>query len=150
MVSGRIERIERNFNLLQKNCDSLVRTFYEMMFEKYPNLQSLFPDDINRQYDKLISALAFVVGNMRYPDNLKTPLKELGIRHLDYGVTPNQFPCACDIMLQAIAHESGTAWNSTLEEDWSWALQIVSYMMLSGIDDACDCDADVVPVDVSF
>ncbi len=127
-----IERLESSFNLLAPRAEELVDRFYANLFAKRPEVRSMFPDDMAEQKKKLLASLVLVVHNLRKPEKLADPLKNLGTRHVGYQTQPEHYPVIRDTLVGVMADMAGSQWNDQLTSDWSGALDFVSSVMLEG------------------
>lgn len=132
MDQQRIERLESSFGLVAPRAQELVDRFYALLFSRYPQVRPLFPNQMGEQKTKLIASLVLVVQNIRTPDKLLDPLTEMGQRHAGYGAVPEHYPLVRDTLLEILREIAGEAWNETLQEDWTAALDLVSGIMIEG------------------
>jgi len=65
--------------------------FYKNLFEAAPELRPLFKGDIDAQAGKLMQMITVAVGKLNEPDVLIPALKQLGKRHVGYGVGPAHY-----------------------------------------------------------
>ena len=98
-----IERLESSFNLLAPRAEELVDRFYANLFAKHPEFRSMFPDDMAEQKKKLLASLVLVVHNLRKPEKLADPLKNLGSRHVGYQTQPEHYPVIRDTLAHWLA-----------------------------------------------
>jgi len=129
---GLVRRLEVSFQGFSKRADRLVERFYERLFLREPRLRSMFPPDLANQRQKLVSALAFVVANLRSPDQVLPCLKALGASHAAFGAKPAHYPIVCEELVAAMAETAESAWNEEIEREWRSALHLVSAAMLAG------------------
>jgi len=128
-----VELLEKSFELVAPQGEALVETFYQHLFEDYPEVKPLFADaDMKQQQQKLLASLKLVVENLRRPEDLTTALERLGLRHLDYGATEDHYPAVGATLLKSLAEVAGDAWNDELNEAWSEAYGAISSIMLAG------------------
>jgi hemoglobin-like flavoprotein len=127
-----IQRLEDSFEALKPQGEQLVDRFYQILFERAPQVRSFFPDDLSGQQKKLLASLAFTVANLRKPDALVEALHALGARHVNYGTTAEHYPVVRDCMIEAMSQTAGDLWNPQLAEAWMTALDFVSSVMIEG------------------
>ena len=60
--------------------------FYEQLFAANPSFRPLFKKDMRIQGTKLMTMLAMIVYNLPEPGNTLPSMRDLAVRHLDYGV----------------------------------------------------------------
>ena len=132
MNSDQVSRLESSFQAVAPRADRLAERFYAILFKTAPGVRSLFPDDLSSQKKKLIAALAFVVGNLRKPEQLSIAVAELGARHVDYGAEDAHYPIVRDCMIEALSEVAGDLWTAELEHDWRAALDHIATLMIAG------------------
>ena len=127
-----IERLERSFKLLAPRGQELVDRFYAKLFSENRPLREMFPDNMTEQKQKLLASLVFVVQNLRKPDQMVDPLREMGRRHAGYGTQAEHYPVVRDTLVAVMGEMAGEAWNDQLTADWNAALNVVAGIMLEG------------------
>lgn len=132
MTPDRIDRLEESFDALKPQAEGLVNSFYQILFERAPQVRSLFPDDLTEQKKKLLASLAFVVAHLRKPEELAGALRDLGARHVGYGTCEAHYPVVRDCMLEAMSASAGVGWTPQLAQDWRAALDHVAGLMIEG------------------
>jgi hemoglobin-like flavoprotein len=128
--------LKKTFRLL--DTDQLAKRFYAVLFTRYPEVRSLFTDDMNVQATKLISVFELVIFSFeeRKPnqfflqEQLMTPLRTLGKLHIEKGVANAHYPIANEILLESIKAEAGYVFSAEAEEAWKLALNHLSTAML--------------------
>ncbi|HVW00661.1 MAG TPA: GAF domain-containing protein, partial [Planctomycetaceae bacterium] len=126
--------LRASFEALAPRADELAERFYDRLFVDYPELQPLFAaTDFVDQRQKLVRALSLIVRSLERPEALVNYLHRLGAQHVDYGVTPADYPPVGQTLLAAMADLAGPElWNQTVADAWFDALQAVSELMLAG------------------
>lgn len=124
-----IGRLEQSFALLQTHGTGLAQRFYHRLFADAPAVRALFPDDMRAQQKKLVATLAAVIAGLRAPASLFPVLKELGVRHNDYGTRPEHYPIVVENLVAAMGELLGDAWTRELEQDWRTALTRIGQIM---------------------
>lgn len=127
-----VRRLEASFDGIALSADVLVERFYDRLFAREPRLRAMFPADLADQRRKLVSALAFVVKNLRSPEQVLPCLKQLGASHAAFGARPAHYPIVCAELIGAMAETAEGAWNEEIEREWRSALHLVSAAMLAG------------------
>ena len=132
MDQAMIERLEASFNLVAPRAQELADRFYARLFSENPGVRPMFPTNMANQKEKLVAALVLVVKNLRTPEKLGEPLREMGARHVGYGTKPEHYPIVRDTLVGVLAELAGDRWNDTLDKDWRSAIDVVSQIMLEG------------------
>jgi hemoglobin-like flavoprotein len=129
---GLVRRLEASFEGLERSADVLAVRFYDRLFAREPRLRAMFPAEMADQRKKLVSTLAFVVKNLRSPEQVLPCLKELGASHTAFGARRAHYPIVCEELLAAMEETAGGAWNEEIEREWASALHLLSAAMLAG------------------
>src|SRR5215472_14819118 len=87
------ELLETSFQAVVLHGESFVTAFYERLFTRFPETRALFAaTDMLEQRKKLQESLALIVEHIQHPEALGDMPKELGQRHVTYGVRPEHYP----------------------------------------------------------
>lgn len=128
-----IQRIRASYLQIADRVPAMIERFYALLFQRLPAARPLFPDDMTRQRQHLLAALATVARNLDRTTALELPLRELGARHVAYGTRPEHYPVVRDALLAALAETAAEAWSPELDADWREALDQVAAAMLRGV-----------------
>ena len=112
--------------------DDLATTFYALLFERYPSVRVLFPNDLRQQRAKLTQMLAWVVMKLDRPSELVPALRELGRKHVGYGARADHYPLVRATLIDAMARTAGADWSREIAEDWSQSIELIGRHMLAG------------------
>jgi len=130
------ELLETSLALVDTPDDGLTKRFYAILFERYPAVRPMFPDetvqDTARQAKMLRSAIISVVDHLDDPVWLTETLGELGARHAGWGVLPEMYDAVTECMVAAMAELGGADWTPYMTDAWVEALDAVSGLMLLG------------------
>jgi hemoglobin-like flavoprotein len=132
-----IDTLERSFDLIAPRGEELMDIFYARVFEIAPEAAPLFiGTDMAKQKEKLLSTLVLLRQSLRDIDAIVPSLKELGARHLDYGVAAEHYPVVGAALLWAMSCLGGADWAPEFTAAWSDAYAAVQSIMLSGAEEA--------------
>ena len=73
--------IQSSFHLVDTRSLELTNLFYKTLFERKPELQSLFPDSMDRQKKKLLDTLNILVNGCLVMHKLIPAIEALGKTH---------------------------------------------------------------------
>jgi hemoglobin-like flavoprotein len=128
-----IQTLRRSFHRLSPRGDALAQSFYDTLFERYPEVRPLFEGMPSEdQQRKLVRSLALVIRHLEEPDFLRAYLQGLGAIHVAYGVKPEQYRLVTECLLSALAQTAGDAWTEAERAAWEGALELISETMLAG------------------
>ncbi|MCX2966793.1 globin domain-containing protein [Gordonia aquimaris] len=112
--------------------DGLTVRFYEILFERYPDVEPMFQRDNKVQAAMLRTAIVSVIDNLDDGEWLTTNLESLGQRHAAMGVTAPMYEAVGECMIAAMTEIGGDAWTPAMTREWGEALSAVSALMLAG------------------
>ena len=131
-MSLNVELLESSFSQIRAQETEFMTYFYTTLFADYPQVKPLFANTImQKQAKQLFKSLVFVIENLRYPDVLAKTLKDLGTRHIQYGVQPEHYPMVGNTLLKTLSVFLNSAWTSNTEKAWSDAYTSIAELMLS-------------------
>lgn len=131
-MSTNADLVKENFKDVSPRASHMAERFYSTLFKRAPELLPLFDHtDWAKQRYILVASLYYIVFNLDNPQALKRSLGEMGARHMEYGIEPQDFIVFGECLLDAIAYVSGPTWNDTLHQAWTEAYNEVREMMLA-------------------
>jgi hemoglobin-like flavoprotein len=132
-MSLNVKLLRESFDLVAERSPHLTHRFYEILFERYPQTQHMFPEDRrSRQEGMLTEALVAVLDHLEDAPWLTEALHALGAKHVDYGVTEEMYGWVGDALLRTLGETAGEAWNSELESAWATAYGVIASLMQEG------------------
>lgn len=136
MTPKQARLIRETWNVIVPNADAVARQFYKNLFEIDPTAASLFSGtDMDRQHTLLIRALCQVIENVDKPDLLVPVLKELGRRHVDYGVEAHHYASVGSALIATLEQGLGCAFTEPIRSAWTAAYSFISGTMQCGEND---------------
>jgi hemoglobin-like flavoprotein len=93
--------------------------FYERLFELNPELRPLFKNDMRIQGVKLMTMLAMVVYNLHEPGQVLPAIRELGVRHVGYGVRLADYDALREALLWTIEQALGEDFKPAVRAAWA-------------------------------
>lgn len=127
-----MNRLEASLTTLKAKGPSITHRFYTRLFESFPGVRTMFPADTAGQEKKILDSLVTIVSLLKEPAKTVPMLRELGRKHSTYGAKPEHYPIVCNLLLDCMKAEFGTEWTPQLALEWTQALELVSYHMISG------------------
>ncbi|MEL6254330.1 MAG: adenylate/guanylate cyclase domain-containing protein [Bacteroidota bacterium] len=124
--------VQASLSVLLKNEERFAESFYERVFEKAPQVRSMFKNNMTIQGRLLTHMLGGIVYSLSRPGHLKLGLKSLGKNHAKYGVMPTHYPVVKEAMLETIEAEMGDLYNDKIGAAWTQALDFVLMHMIQG------------------
>ena len=131
----KIARLEASFEQVKPQANAFINSFYENLFTDYPAAKPLFTHtDMEKQKKQLLSALVFVVENLRTPDVIIKALQGMGARHVKYGALPEHYPLVGNSLLKTFGQYLGSDWTDNTKQAWVDAYGLITNVMLDGAD----------------
>jgi hemoglobin-like flavoprotein len=93
--------------------------FYERLLAKNPSFRPLFNNNMRVQGLKLMSMLAMVVYNLPEPDQVSTALRDLAVRHVEYGVKLADYDAMREALLWTLEQALGEDLTPAVREAWT-------------------------------
>ena len=109
---------------------TFAELFYGRLFAVDPELKKLFRDDIVEQGRNLTAMLSVAAANVGKPERITVALRNLGKRHVAYGVKPKDFANFEDALLFALEHALIDVFTPEVKAAWRAAYALVSSTML--------------------
>jgi len=134
-ASDDLRSVVESFARMETRAVQLSARFYAILFERRPQIRSLFPDDMHEQQLKLVGALQLAIENLERPERLMPLLEELGRRHRRYGVRAADFELVGSSLLAALAEFDEHHWSEALAVAWAKAYGEISAAMQRGLAD---------------
>lgn len=129
MTPEQVALVQNSFKQVEPISDTAADLFYGRLFEIEPSVRPLFPDDMSEQKKKLMSTLAFVVKSLDQPESILPAVRALGQRHINYGVTDDQYAPVGAALLWTLEQGLGKTWNEEVKEAWTEAYTLLANVM---------------------
>lgn len=128
MTPEQIDLVQASFAKVEPIASDAAAIFYARLFEIAPQTKAYFSTDMNKQGMKLMTTLGVVVKGLRNLDAIVPVAEKLAIKHIDYGVTPEDYEPVGAALLFALKTGLGDAFDAETEAAW-----ITAYTTLSGV-----------------
>lgn len=126
--------LRSSLDLVLSREENITVRFYEILFERYPEVQPLFGKNSSEAQAKMLQdAIVAVVDHLEDATWLEQTLGGLGQQHADYGVTEEMFPLVGECLLASLAEAAGDAWNDEIATAWADAYGAIAGMMITGL-----------------
>jgi hemoglobin-like flavoprotein len=130
------EILTESLLLVDGQEERLTPRFYEILFERNPELRPMFSADIRPQAQMLREAVVAVLDHLDDEAWLGDSLGALGRKHVGYGVTPSMYGAVAESMIAAMQELGGEQWTPVMTAEWTEALGAVAGLMLAGAEKA--------------
>lgn len=112
------ELVQSSFSRIVNQQDEVAALFYSRLFELDPNVKPLFKGDMYEQGRKLMQMISVAVNGLNRLDALVPAVKQLGERHVGYGVQPVHYDTVGAALLWTL--EQGLKEDFTPETRAAW------------------------------
>jgi hemoglobin-like flavoprotein len=127
------ELLETSFQAVVLHGEAFVTAFYERLFSRFPETRALFAaTDMLEQRKKLQRSLSLIIEHLQEPDVLAPMLRDLGQRHVGYGVQQEHYRMVGAVLLETFADFLGKHWTQAHHDAWVSGYEVVSNLMLQG------------------
>jgi hemoglobin-like flavoprotein len=127
-----VQLLRASFEVVATANPRFITRFYEILFERYPRTQAMFPPGSRaRQAEMLTGALVAVLDHLEDAPWLHDTLGALGAKHVGYGVTREMYDWVGASLLATLAEVAGPQWTPELQGEWSEAYGAIASMMLA-------------------
>ena len=108
-------------------CQEQTATvFYGKLFRLDPTTKRLFVGDLKLQGRKLTQTLTFIVDHLDDTEVLLQAARDLAIRHVDYGVTPEQYGSVGSALIGTLQQLLGSTFTPEDEAAWLRVYTVLS------------------------
>lgn len=133
MTEEEVCLVRDSWALVRPGADTALAMFYDRLFELDSRLARLFAaKDMAMQRAHLANALDLVVRHLHQPEALVRPLRDLGARHVGYGVAEGDFMTAGKALLSTLEHGLAEQWTDAHAQAWLAAWESVTAQVLIG------------------
>ncbi|MDA1325143.1 MAG: globin family protein [Proteobacteria bacterium] len=130
MQPNQIDLVQNTFKSVVPIKEVAAELFYKRLFELDPSLESMFTGDMREQGQKLMSAIALVVGGLKNWERVEATVRELGVRHVDYGVKPEHYVTVGAALIWTLQQGLGDAFTDEVKQAWSTAYEAIATTMM--------------------
>ena len=124
--------ISESFPLIREIAIPVSLLFYGRLFDVDPSLRQLFKIDIKQQSKKLIAMLDAVVESIDDWERIVPVLRELGQRHVAYGVKEQDYNTLCSALVWAFGQALQPGFDSEVRAAWTAVIRDVNEQMKIG------------------
>ena len=128
------ELVRTSFTKIALNPDMAAAMFYARAFTIDPGLRQLFKIDMVEQGRKLMEMLATVVDNLHKFDQISPVIRDLGRRHVGYGVKQADYDVFEAALLWTFEKVLGKDFTPAVRGAWAACYQTLAREMKEGDD----------------
>jgi len=132
-VSLDVPLLRNSFDLIIARQPELTPRFYEILFERYPQVRPLFGRNSGQSQARMLQdALVAVMDKLEDASWLEQTLGAMGAKHVDYNVSDEMYDWVGNSLIATIAETAANDWTPELEKAWTTAYGAISGLMLAG------------------
>ncbi|QDV62901.1 globin family protein [Crateriforma conspicua] len=130
MTPNQIELVQSSWEQVKPISEQAAELFYGKLFDLDPSLKPLFKGDMKEQGKKLMATLSLAVASLTKLESLLPALKDLGRRHVQYGVPDESYQTVGQALLWTLEQGLGEAFTADVKEAWTETYVTLSTVML--------------------
>lgn len=128
--------LRASFGLVAERQPFFTPRFYEILFERYPQVRPMFSRERSAQAKMLQEAIVAVLDHAEDAAWLAPTLKGMGAKHKTYGVTDEMYPWVGECLLATLAEVGGAEWTEEVAQAWTEAYGAIAGLMIEGAAEA--------------
>jgi len=121
--------VETSWALVTPISDTAADIFYQTLFEMDPSAKSLFSGNMNDQKQNLMRMISMSVRMLGRLDELVPVLQDLGVRHIDYGVTAAHYNTVGAALLSTLEKGLGDHFTPEVKDAWTVVYGVIATTM---------------------
>ncbi|HEY9675521.1 MAG TPA: globin domain-containing protein [Waterburya sp.] len=126
-----VKILQETFVRVKLRSTEFSSNFYKNLFTDYPELRPLFTyTSMETQERKLMISLVSVINNLRNLSYLRSILKELGEKHVEYGVVQAYYPMVGATLLKTLESFLGLDWTPQVKQAWEDGYEAIANLMI--------------------
>lgn len=129
MTSEDILLVQLSWRKVLPIKDEFADLFYFKLFELDPSLRLLFSDELEQQGAKLVQMISAAVRGLDRMDALLPVVRELGSRHVVYGVNDEHYGTAGTALLWALEQVLHADFTPEVKSAWIKTYGVLSQSM---------------------
>jgi len=133
MTAHQIRLVRDSVDSIREDAEPFGLLYYGKLFELDPGSRRLFHSDLAMQGRKVMHMLASVVESLDDFQPMRVKLAELGRKHGEFGVRPEQYDTLTTALLWSIGQALGPSFDAPTREAWLLAINAICGAMKAGL-----------------
>jgi len=130
MNADQVAIVQETFEKVRPISETAAELFYKRLFELNPSFKSLFKGDMKKQGRMLMQMIDFAVKGIDEPDTILPTIRDLGKRHVGYGVKEEYYSTVGEALLWTLEQGLGKDFTPEAKEAWTEAYKLLSGVMI--------------------
>lgn len=127
MNAVQITLVRSTWSKIRPISETAAKLFYDRLFELDPSVKPLFKSSVDEQGRKLMQLIDVAVDRLSRPETLVSELRDLGRRHVAYGVEDRHYDIVGAALLWTLEQGLGEDFTPEARQAWTEA-----YVLLAG------------------
>jgi len=136
MNSQEINLVQSTFAEVRPIAAVAAELFYSRLFALDPSLRPMFKGDMAHQGRMLMSMLSAAVNGLSNIDALVPAVRQLGARHVKYGVQDEHYATVGSALLWTLEQGLDEKFTPAVREAWTTAYELLADVMQFGAREA--------------
>jgi hemoglobin-like flavoprotein len=136
MTPNQVKLVQQSFTKVLPIAPTAAQMFYARLFEIDPSLKLLFKGDMKEQGRMLMMMIAGAVRGLSNPPALIPVLKDLGARHVGYGVHDHHYDTVGNALIWTLQAGLGEDFTDEVCDAWVEAYKLLAGVMQQGAREA--------------
>ena len=132
MTPQQIQTVQSTWKLVVPIADTAASLFYDRLFVLDPSLAPMFGNDMAEQRRRVMTMIGVAVTGLTRVDTIVPVLRNLGARHVGYGVRDEHYATVGAALLWTLEQGLGPAFTAEARDAWSAAYTLVAMTMQEG------------------
>lgn len=129
MAPEQIKLVCAAFEKMHATAETTAALFYVRLFELNPKLKLLFKHDMKEQGQKVMDMFYLAATSLDQPDQIAPTFQQLGQRHVEYGVKPEDYLTMSEAMEWTLEMTLGDDFTPEMKTAWHEAYALLVEMM---------------------
>ena len=132
MTPQQIDLVQKSFGLVKPIAATAAELFYNRLFTLDPSLRPMFKGEMRQQGQMLMSMIGAAVGGLRNLSTLAPVVRQLGARHVRYGVRTEHYATVGGALVWTLEQGLGPKFTPEVREAWIAAYSLLADVMQMG------------------
>ena len=132
MTPQQINLVQETFADVKPIAATAAELFYNRLFTLDPALRPLFKGEMGQQGQMLMSMIGAAVSGLRNLEQLAPVVRQLGARHVGYGVRDEHYATVGSALLWTLEQGLGPKFTPDVRDAWTAAYTLLSDVMQLG------------------
>lgn len=132
MTPRQIDLVQKTFAQVKPIASAAAEMFYARLFMLDPSLRGMFRSDMGKQGAMLMSMIGAAVNGLRNLEALSPVVRQLGARHVKYGVRADHYATVGDALLWTLEQGLEDDFTPEVRDAWAAAYGLLAEVMQLG------------------